>query len=121
MASKYKPALPHAAIGAAMGAMGGLAETRMSGEPVRQKIDALEAIPERGAGDTANLAQLRVRQTLDEHAKAHPLATIATGALGGGILGATQGPGIVEMARQAPEALRGAGKTVKDLFQRGAA
>jgi hypothetical protein len=121
MASKYAPALPHAAIGAAMGAASGLAESKMSNEPLRQKIEALEGQPDHSASDAANLAQLRARLTLGEHAAKHPLSTVATGALSGGMLGATMGPGIVEMARQTPEALGHMAKNVKDLFQRGAA
>lgn len=100
-----------------MGAAGGLAESRMSNEPLRQKIEALEGQSNRSSSEAVDLAQLRARLVLGEHAAKHPLATMAAGALGGGMLGATEGPGIVEGVRQVPEALGHIGKNVKSLFK----
>lgn len=118
---KAAPTLPHAAIGAAMGAAGGLAESRMSNEPLRQKIEALQAQPDLDAKDTANLAQLQLRHTLGEYAHRHPVSSMGMGALAGGMFGASQGPGIVDAVREGRGLASDIGKNVKDFFARGAA
>jgi hypothetical protein len=124
MAAKVAPVLPHAAIGAALGAGVGLGESQMSNEPMRQKIEELEAKPERGLRDTMDLAQARARHTLGTYAEEHPGVSTGMGALTGAMFGATAGPGIVAKAQKIPGVARDVGKNIKDfgdLFRRGAA
>ncbi len=71
----------------------------MSNEPLRQKIEALEAHPDLSARDTMSLAQLRARHTIGEFTTKHPGVTAALGALGGAQFGRAAGPGIVDAAR----------------------
>jgi hypothetical protein len=91
----------------------------MSNDPLRQKIEALEANPDRGAKDTMNLAQLRGRLTIGEFTEKHPLVTAGMGALGGARFGATMGPGIVDAAQRGRTAAGGIGSNLKTLFGGG--
>jgi hypothetical protein len=93
----------------------------MSNEPMQQKIEALEANPDRGLRDTVDLAQARMRHTLGEYAGKHPLISAGMGALSGAALGATAGPGIVEKMQRVPGLVRDIGGNVKDLVGQGAA
>jgi hypothetical protein len=115
MASQIKPVLPHMAVGAALGAASGYGESQRSNEPLRQRIEALEAQPDLGARDTMSLAQLRARHTVGEFTAKHPGVTTALGALGGAQLGRTMGPGIVDAARSGLASAKGMGQDVKEL------
>jgi hypothetical protein len=121
MAAKVRPVLPHAAIGAAIGAGVGFGESQMSNEPMQQKIEALEAVPDRSLRQTMDLAQSRARHTLGTYAEEHPAVSTGMGALTGAMFGATQGPGIVAKAQKIPGVARDVGQGLKDLFSRGAA
>ncbi|MHB8815788.1 MAG: hypothetical protein ACYDAE_21355 [Steroidobacteraceae bacterium] len=99
---KLVPRLPHAAVGAALGAGLGLAESRTDNEPLRQKVEGLEAKPDRGLGDTLNLAQSKGRLIVGDFAKKHPGMMAGAGALTGGMTGLSQGPEFVaSLKRQA--------------------
>jgi hypothetical protein len=113
--------LPHAAIGAALGGVGGLGESQVNYEPLRAKADALEAQPDLSATDTAKLVGLRTLHTMGSFSNRHPMAAAGMGALTGGVFGATQGPGIVDAAREGGLEAGRIPKNVKDLFTRGAA
>jgi hypothetical protein len=93
----------------------------MSNEPLRQKIEALEANPDRGAKDTMNLAQLRARYTIGEFEAKHPGVAAGLGALGGARLGLTKGPAYVAAVRSVPGKARDIVGGLKDVFAKGAA
>ena len=118
---RVAPRLPHAAVGAAVGALGGGAESMMSNEPLRKKTQELEDKPDRGYGDTLNLAQHRARLAVGEFAEKHPAAMMGMGALGGAGLGFSGGPELVDAAREAGGHIKGIGKNMKDILGKGAA
>lgn len=118
---RVAPRLPHAAVGAAVGAGLGGAESLASNEPLRKKTQELEAKPDRGYGDTLDLAQSKARLTVGDFANKHPAAMMGMGALGGGMAGLTGGPELVSAAREAGGHLAGIGKNMKDIFTKGAA
>lgn len=120
-AGALKSVLPHAAIGAGVGALGAYGMSQMSNDPLRKRVDELEAKPDRGAGDTMNLAQARGRLTVGEHESKHPFATAAIGALGGAALGATAGPRLAQQIPQGYAAARDIGKNIKTMVSKGAA
>ena len=113
-------ALPHAAVGAGIGAGLGAAESFTSTEPARQRVQELEGKENRGFGDTLDLAQNKARLTVGEFAGAHPALMMGMGALGGGITGLTQGPGLVDSVRRSVGHLKGIGQNVKDVYSRRA-
>jgi hypothetical protein len=84
--------LPHALGGAAVGALGGAAYSKMSNEPLRKKVSDLEAQGEGGFSRSLDLAQAKMRLAFGENAERHPGMTIASRALVGGVLGGTVGP-----------------------------
>lgn len=87
--------LPYAAVGGAIGGVGGYVESQMSNDPLREKVRELEAVGDRSLGQTADLAQSRLRLTLGEYAEKHPGMSTALGALGGASAGANIGPQVV--------------------------
>lgn len=87
--------VPHALGGAALGALGGAAYSKMSNDPLRKKVDQLSSIEGRSFSQALDLAQSKARLAFGEAAAAHPLASTAAGALHGGMLGAKAGPEIV--------------------------
>jgi hypothetical protein len=99
----------------------GLAEAKTSNEPLRQKIEALEAQPERGLRGTLDLAQARARHTVGEWAAEHPGAMVGAGALSGAMFGARKGPGIVNEANAWAGKAKNLGKNVSEIFGKGAA
>lgn len=99
---KLLPRLPHAAVGAGIGAGLGLAESHSNNEPLRQKVEGLEAKPDRGLGDTLNLAQSKGRLIIGDFAQKHPGVMAGAGALAGGMTGLSKGPEFVaSLKRQA--------------------
>lgn len=93
-----KARAPYAAAGALLG--GGLAygDAKRSPEPLRAKVDALTAVPDRTLGQAMNLGQLQMRLAYGDYAHRHPGAATAAGALAGaGVLGGA-GPAIGEAA-----------------------
>lgn len=120
MRHQIVPVLPHAAIGAALGGLGGFAESQMSNEPLRQGIADLQAQPNKNLRDTVRLGQRQLRLGVGEWAAEHPGAAAAIGAFGGAVAGARHGPGIVEELRPAGGYLRDIGKNIKDTFSRSA-
>jgi hypothetical protein len=101
-----------------MGAGMGLAEAKTSNEPLRQKIEALEAQPEHSLRDTLDLAQARARHTVGTWAEEHPKAMVGAGALTGALFGARKGPGIVSEARKWPAQAQAVSENVKDIVGR---
>lgn len=100
-ASKLRSVLPHAAVGGALGAGLGFAESQASNDPLRQKLQELESQgpPESLSGAT-NLAQLRARLTLGEFAENHPAAATLSGGMAGAVSGAQLGPSLVKAVRE---------------------
>jgi len=120
-AGQLKAVLPHAAVGAGIGAGIGAGESFTSNEPLKKKVQELEAKPDRGYGDALNLAQARARLTVGEFAKEHPAAMMGMGALGGGLTGALEGPDFVDSVRRSGKHISGVAKNVKDIYNKGAA
>ena len=114
-AGRLLPVLPHAAVGAAVGAGMGAGEAYSSNEPLRQKIESLEAKPDRGYTDTMNLAQAKARHTVGEFAQDHPKTMMGMGAMGGALLGAQSGPGLVDSVRNSARSVADIGKHIKTI------
>jgi hypothetical protein len=114
-AGRLLPVLPHAAVGAAVGAGMGAGEAYSSNEPLRQKIESLEAKPDRGYTDTMNLAQAKARHTVGEFAQDHPKTMMGMGAMGGALLGAQSGPGLVDSVRNSARSVANSGKLIKTI------
>jgi hypothetical protein len=89
---KLKAIAPYAAVGGAVGGGLGYLESKADHEPTRQRIQELEAKPDRTAREALSLANSRRMLTLHEHAEAHPAAATAMGALMGATTGVTGGP-----------------------------
>lgn len=121
LGQKALGALPHAAAGAAIGAGLGAGESFTSNEPLRQKVQQHEANPNRGLRDTMDLAQAKARLTMGEFAEQHPAAMMGAGALGGALLGAQHGPGVVDAVRQSGQQGGDIAKKIKLLITKGAA
>jgi hypothetical protein len=117
---KVRAVAPHAALGAALGAGAGAVESRMSNEPLRQGVAALEAKPDRGYKDTLNLAQKRARLTVGDFVQKHPGMAVGLGALGGASLGASAGPGVVSSLKRSAGHIQGIGQELRNI-QSGAA
>lgn len=117
-AGKLKAVLPHAAVGAAVGAGLGAGESFTSNEPLQKRVQELEAKPDRGYGDTLNLAQSKARLTVGEFAQKHPAAMMGMGALGGALTGAAEGPGLVSAVQGMGSDARAIGKNVMDAYKR---
>jgi hypothetical protein len=109
--------LPHAAVGAGLGAGLGAAESYTSNEPLRQKVQGLEAQTDRGFGDTMNLAQSKARLTMGDFAQKHPKTMMGMGALAGAATGAAEGPGLVSAAREGAGHVKNIGKHLKTLMK----
>lgn len=102
--------IPHALGGAVIGAGVGGAYSQMSNDPLRDKVKHLSASEGRSFSQAMDLAQAKARLAMGEAATEHPMGTALMGALQGGIIGGTQGPGAVD-------ALRGIGQNVKGTYQ----
>lgn len=120
MGGKALAALPHAAAGAAIGAGMGAGEAFTSNEPLRQKVQQHEANPNRGLRDTMDLAQAKARLTVGEFGEKHPAAMMGAGALGGALLGAQHGPGVVNAVRESAQPASDIASKIK-LLMKGAA
>lgn len=107
--------LPHAAVGAGLGAALGAGEALTSNDPLRQKVQGLEAKGDRGLADTMDLAQSRARLTVGEFAEKHPAAMMGAGAVAGGLAGAFEGPGLVGSLRRSGEHIGNIGKHIKTI------
>ena len=66
---------------------------------LRKRVKELEGKKDRGVRDTANLAQLRVRQTVGDFAEENPKTTIGLSALAGAGIGMSKGPEFVEATK----------------------
>lgn len=108
-----KPRIPHAAAGALIGGGLGLAESKTNNDPLRQRIQELEGKEERSTGDVVNLAQLRARLTLGEHAGKHPGAAMGASAMLGGVAGATLGPELISALKNYKSDIPAIGKNLK--------
>jgi len=86
-----------AIMGGALGAGGSLLESKMSNDPLRQKVKDLQAKEDAGGGffNAANLAQAKARLALGELAEKHP----GGAAMMGGALGAMTGAGAAPSVR----------------------
>jgi hypothetical protein len=116
-ASKALAVLPHAAVGGVIGAGLGAGEVYTSNEPLRQKVQGLEAKKDRGFGDTMSLAQAKARLTIGEFAAEHPKTMMGMGALGGALIGAAEGPGLVSSVRRSGEHVGNIARHVKTLMK----
>lgn len=86
--------VPHALGGAALGALGGAAYSKMSNDPLRKKVSDLSSIQGRSFAQALDLAQSKARLAFGEAAEEHPLGSAAVGAVHGALMGATKGPEI---------------------------
>jgi hypothetical protein len=119
-AGKAVSVLPHAAAGAAMGGGLGYLESRADYDPLRQKVQELEATPDRGYRDALNLAQSRARLTMGEFANEHPGVSAGMGALGGALLGASNGPQVVGSLKRSGEHVGSIARNLKDILSKRA-
>lgn len=110
--STAKTLLPHAAVGGLIGGGLGLAESQMSNDPLRKQVAELEGKENRSTGDAVQLAGLKGRLTLGEHAEKHPAAATMASALMGATAGATGGPGFVTALQNIKGHLGTIGKTM---------
>ncbi len=110
------PRLPHAAVGAGIGAGLGYVESRGSNEPLRQKVEKLEAEPNRGLGATLNLAQSKGRLLLADFAKEHPGVAAGAGALTGAMTGLSTGPEFVASVKRQASHASGAWRDIKTIL-----
>lgn len=85
--------LPYAAGGALLGAGFGAADATMGNEGLKEKVEKLES-QEGGFGKAMDAAQAKFRLALSEAAHKYPAGAVATGALGGGVLGFAGAPAI---------------------------
>jgi bacterioferritin len=85
-----------AALGALVGGGGTYLESRMSNDPLREKVQKLEELERQGAGfaNSLNLAQAKARLAIGEFTANNPRAATAIGAAKGALLGATAAPTI---------------------------
>lgn len=85
-----------AILGGTVGGAGALVESKMSNDPLRAKVDKLDAVDKAGGGfgNALNLAQARARLALGELSERHPVGAVAMGAGLGALRGATAAPGI---------------------------
>jgi hypothetical protein len=93
---ELKSRAPHAAAGAALGAVAGAAETRHSGKGTKETHDKLEAKSDRGYSDTKALGKAKGKLLLSDYAKQHPGKFITRSALAGGAMGGALGPEFVK-------------------------
>jgi hypothetical protein len=79
--------------GALAGGLGGLAESRMSNDPLRSKVKKLEETERQGGGfgNALELAQAKMRLALGELGEKHPMGTTAMSAGLGAVAGARLG------------------------------
>lgn len=98
--------LPHALGGAAIGGGIGAAYAHSSNDKLRQKVQELEGIEDRGYGKSMNLAQAKARLELGEIAARHPAITTGLSALGGAFMGNSEGPGLTKSLGEVPGNLR---------------
>jgi hypothetical protein len=110
---------PHAAVGGLIGGGLGFAESQMSNEPLRQKVQELEAKgDDRSVGDAMSLALSRGRLTLGEHAEKHPAAATMAGALMGATTGARGGPAFVDALKSIGGDAKAIGRDTKTLLSK---
>jgi hypothetical protein len=104
-ASPAHDALVGALLGGSAGAIGTAIESKMSNDPLRQKVKALEAKERAGGGflNAMNLAQAKTRLAFGEFGERHPVAATAIGAG----MGALTGAGAAPHARELIEAIKG--------------
>ncbi len=114
-----KGILPHALVGGALGAGGGYLESRGNSDKLNKHIQELEAKPDRGVRGTMDLAQSRARQTIGDFTHSHPVATTLSGALGGAVLGARSGPGLVSLVKRQGQHAKEIGKNIRAMSQGG--
>lgn len=109
------PGVIGALAGGALGAGGAAIEAHGKGadlEKIRGSIAAREAAPKRtglrGFGDALSLVQEKARLGLGEATQSHPGAATIVGGLGGAALGASAGPRIADLVREAVSHHKGA-------------
>jgi len=99
-ADRLGPRLPYGLAGAAVGGLGGLVESKMDYEPLRQKVQDLEARKnELTFAQSFDLMQKRLRLSAGEFAARNPVGSTIGGAVSGSIAGLSMGPEAGEGAR----------------------
>lgn len=96
---EVKKRAPHALAGAALGGASEVAYAKKSDAPLREKVQQLEGTPNRGFGQSMDLAQAKARLALSNAVSEHPKAALMSGMLVGGIEGAVSGPAIADHVR----------------------
>ena len=100
---EVKKRAPHAAAGAALGAVAGAAEVKHSGKGTKEKHDKLEAKSDRSYSETKELGKHKGKMLLSDYAKEHPGKFIGRSAAAGAVGGAAVGPALVKGLRTIAE------------------
>jgi len=81
-------------MGGAAGGLGTLAESQMSNDPLRAKVQRLQEHDDQGGGflSAMNLAQAKARLAAGEFSEKHPVAGAAIGTALGAVGGAGAAP-----------------------------
>lgn len=106
---------PHAAVGAGALGLGTYAASQMSNDPLRKKVEKLEAVPDRTRAQAVELAMAQARLTLGEYAEKHPYQAAGSGALTGAAMGAMQGPALASELRDMGPVLKNMGRSLRSL------
>lgn len=109
--------LPHAAVGAGVGAgLGALESHTANPEALQARVQELEGKPDRGYRDTMNLAQLKGREVVSRFAKEHPAAMMGANALGGAATGFMMGPEVVAATKNITERVPRMARNLKTVL-----
>lgn len=111
--ASFPLSLPGALTGAALGGLAGAGYSKMSNEPLRQKVKGLEGQEGRSFSQSMDLAQSKARLAFGEAAEQHPVATSAMSAGAGALVGGKAGPGMVDDVKAMGQNLRGAFENLK--------
>jgi hypothetical protein len=84
----------------------------MSNDPLRQKVQELQAVPDRTLAQAGDLSQAQTRLAIGEWEEKHPLQATALGALSGGTLMGSMAPALAHAGKSHASHFR---EELKDL------